>query len=343
MKDVEPIHPVYFIHGVEDFLAEEEVRRLMAQALGPSGKSFNLHVFNGAEDGSREIVQTARTIPMLSPYRFVLIREAAQMSDDEVEDLMEYIKKPSPSTCLVIRSQDPGPWKEHLRAIANIGKVLECPRLKGRGLLAWIRKRMEAKGRTLAEDAAYYLQEVIGDHLQDLDNVLERLSLSGGNKKNIQLSDIEGILPDVKLSTVFELADAIGQQNVDKALGILKKVLDSNVISFRKEEASKYGESEVYGILLGNMARQYRLIWRVKELGHRRSADEVAKAIGIRSAWILNKLTDQAKNFSEASLREGLLKCQKADLAIKRARGPKDILIQKLVIDLCRPGSKTPR
>jgi DNA polymerase-3 subunit delta len=343
MKETESVYPVYFIYGVEDFLAEEEVRRLMDQTLAPGGRSFNLHLFNGAEDRSQDIIQTARTIPMLSPYRFILVREAGQLSEGEVEDLMDYVKRPSRSTCLVFRSQDAGPWKEHLRTLGEIGKVVEYPRLKGKALLAWIKKRMEAKGKTLAEDAAYYLQELVGDRLQDLDNVLERIFLSTWNKKNIQLQDIEGVLPDVKLSTVFELADAIGQQNIEKALGILKKVLESNVISFRKEEASKYSESEVYGILLGNMARQYRLIWKVKELGHGRTTDEIARTVGIRSAWVLKKLTDQARNFSESSLREGLLKCQKTDLAIKRGRGPKDILIEKLVIDLCRPGTKAHR
>jgi DNA polymerase III delta subunit len=48
-------------------------------------------------------------------------------------------------------------------------------------------------------------------------------------------------------------------------------------------------------------------------------------------------MLDQAKNFSEASLREGILKCHQTDLAVKRSRGPKDLLMEKLVIDLCRP------
>jgi DNA polymerase III subunit delta len=182
--------------------------------------------------------------------------------------------------------------------------------------------------------------EVIGDHLQDLDNSLETIFLSTGDKRSIPLLDIEGIFSDVKMNTIFELTDAIGQQNLEKAFGILRKILDSNVISFKKEEASKYKESELYSILLANMARQYRLIWRVKELGNERHTEEIARTIGIKSGWILKKLADQARNFSEPALREGLLKCQRTDLALKRGRGPKDLLMEKLVIDLCRLGNK---
>jgi DNA polymerase III delta subunit len=62
----------------------------------------------------------------------------------------------------------------------------------------------------------------------------------------------------------------------------------------------------------------------------------LAKELGT-SPWNIRKMTDQGRNFSQASLREGILKCHQTDLAIKRSGGPKDLLMEKLVIDLCRP------
>jgi DNA polymerase III delta subunit len=52
---------------------------------------------------------------------------------------------------------------------------------------------------------------------------------------------------------------------------------------------------------------------------------------------MVRNLADQAKRFPESSLREGILKCHRTDLAIKKSRGPKNLLMEKLVIDLCRP------
>jgi DNA polymerase III delta subunit len=75
----------------------------------------------------------------------------------------------------------------------------------------------------------------------------------------------------------------------------------------------------------------------IKQMGsHQGDIGELAKALGT-SPWNIKKLIDQGKNFSEGSLREGTLKCHQADLAIKGSRGPKDLLMEKLVIDLCRP------
>jgi DNA polymerase III delta subunit len=75
----------------------------------------------------------------------------------------------------------------------------------------------------------------------------------------------------------------------------------------------------------------------MKEMSSRRlDMEELAKELGT-SPWNIKKMMDQGKNFSEASLRDGVLKCHQTDIAIKRSRGPKDLLMEKLVIDLCRP------
>jgi DNA polymerase-3 subunit delta len=338
-KATPEIYPVYFLYGPEDYLIEEEIQELLNRTLSQKERGFNLHLFSGEEHSSREIVQTAQTLPMFSQYRFVLVREADHMEEEKVEALMEYIKKPSPSTCLVLHGQTIGPWKAHRKEIDKIGKVTEYTRLKGRALVPWIKNRMMEKGKTLSEEAADYLVEVVGDHLYDLDNALEKIFLSVGEKRRIELSDAEEITTEVKISTVFDLTDAIGHQNLEKALGILEKAMESKAIVFRKEEeGSKFGDPIPF--LLSMMAKQYWSMLVIKQMSsHRRDIGELAKELGT-SPWNIKKMLDQGKNFSEASLQEGILKCHQTDLAIKRSRGPKDLLMEKLVIDLCRPRKK---
>ncbi len=162
------ISPVYFLYGTEDYLIEEETRRLMDQTLSSQEKSLNLHLFNGENHDVQEILNAVRTLPMFSKYRLILVRQADQMEEDEVEAVIRYLPNPAPSACLVLVAQDAGPWKRHLAALRGIGQVIEFPRLKGRALISWVRKRMEAKGKDLSEDAVSFLLDVVGDHLQDL-------------------------------------------------------------------------------------------------------------------------------------------------------------------------------
>ncbi len=338
MKARSDIYPVYFLYGPEDYLIEEQVQKILNQTLSQKERGLNFHFLSGEEHSGQEIVRAAQTLPMFSQYRFVLVREADRMDEERVEVLMEYITNPSPSTCFVLYGQTIGSWKKHRKEIEKVGKVEEYSRLKGRALVSWIKNRMKEKGKTLSEESADYLVEVVGDHLYDLDNALEKVFLSVGEKGTIGLSDLEEITTEIKVSTVFDLTDAIGHQNLEKALGILGKAMESKAIAFRKEEqGTKLGDP--VPLLLSMMAKQYWSMLTIKEMtSHRRDAGELAKELGT-SPWNLKKLTDQGKNFSQASLQEGILKCHQTDLAIKRSGGPKDLLMEKLVIDLCRPNT----
>jgi DNA polymerase-3 subunit delta len=335
LRSREEIYPIYFLYGPEDFLIEEEIQGILSRTLSQKERGFNFHRFGGEEHSAQEIVQTAQTLPMFSKYRFVLISEADQMDEEKVEGLMEYIKKPSLSTCLVLYGQTIGPWKGHRKEIEKGGKVTEYTRLKGSALVSWMKNRMKEKGKMLSEEAADYLVEVVGDRLYDLDNAVEKAFLSVGEKQTIELSDMEEITSEVKVSTVFDLTDAIGHQNLEKALGILEKAMELGAISFKKEEEPS--KKDPVPLLLGMMAKQYWSMLVIKEMSSlRKDMGDLAKELRT-PPWTIRKLMDQGKNFSEGSLREGILKCHQADLAIKRSRGPKDLLMEKLVIDLCRP------
>ena len=336
-KTKQEIQPVYFLYGPENYLIDEEVQKLLDQTLTPKERGLNLHTFDGEEHSGQEIAQAAQTLPMFSKYRFVLVNEADRMEEENVDTLLRYILDPSPSTCLVMVGQTAGSWKRHQAAIEKVGKAVEYGRLKGRGLASWIKKRMGEKGKTISEEAVDYLIEVVGDHLQDLENALEKISLSVGEKQTIDLLNIEGIVSEVKISTVFDLTDAIGHQNLEKALGILGKALESKAIPFRKDEETSKKMEDPIPLLLSMMARQYRLIWRVKDLlAHHQESGEVARALRM-SPWNVKKLMEQGRRFSVSFLREAILRCHQTDLAVKRGRGPKNLLMEKLVIDLCRP------
>jgi DNA polymerase-3 subunit delta len=337
------IYPIYFFYGPEDYLIEEGIQKLLDQTLSQRERGLNLHLFNGEEHGSQEILRSAETMPMLSKYRVVMVNDADRMDKEMVKALVDYIKKPSASTCLILSGQTLGQWKDYRTEIGKVGKVVDCSRLKRQALSSWIKNRIMDQNKRLSEDALEYLIEVVGDHLHDLENALEKILLNAREKKMIELSDVEEITSEVKLSTIYDLTDAIGHQNLEKALGILGGAIESNIIPFKRDEdpQKKKDHRDVVPLILDMMAKRYWAMLRVKSMISRhREVGELAEALNMQT-WNLKKLIDQAKNFSEPSLREGVFKCHQADLAIKRSQGPKKILMEKLLIDLCRP-NKSP-
>jgi DNA polymerase-3 subunit delta len=341
IKTKSDIYPVYFFYGPEDYLTEQKIHKLLDRTLSQKERGLDLHLFSGEEHGSQEILRAAETMPMLSKYRVVMVSDADRMDKEKVGALVDYIRKPSASTCLILSGHTLGQWKDYRTEIGKAGKVVECSRLKGQVLSSWIKNRMIDQNKRLSEDAVEYLIEVVGDHLHDLDNALEKILLNVGEKKMIELSDVEEITSEVKLSTIYDLTDAIGHQNLEKALGILEGAIESNIIPFKRDEdpQKKKEHKDVVPLILDMMAKRYWAMLRVKSMvSHHRGVAELAEALNM-STWNVKKLIDQAKNFSEVSLREGVFKCHQTDLAIKRSRGPKDLLAEKLVIDLCRPNN----
>jgi DNA polymerase-3 subunit delta len=253
------------------------------------------------------------------------VSEADRIDEQKKELLLGFIKDPSPTTCLVLYGQTIGTWRAYRKEIEKVGHMREYPRLRGKGLASWVRKRMQEKGKPLSEDAAEYLIETVGDHLYDIDNALEKVFLSVGEKRTIELSDMEEITTEVKVSTVFDLTDAIGHQNLEKALVILEKAMESGAIPFKREEEPS--KKDPVPLLLSMMAKQYWSMLVIKQMSSpHRDVGELAKELGT-SPWNIKKLMEQGRNFSEASLQEGIQRCHQTDLAVKRSRGPRDLLM----------------
>ncbi len=338
MKTQGEIHPVYFLYGPEDYLIEEEIKRLLDQTLLPKERSLNLHFFSGEEHSPREIIQAARTWPMFSSYRYILVREMDQFKEDSVKEFLEYLMNPSPKTCLVMSGSTLGGWKRFQRELEKTCKFIEFQRLKGKALVLWLKKRANERGKLLSEEAAQYLIELSGDHLFDLDQELEKVLLSVGEKREIDLLDIEEVTSEVKTSTVFDLTEAIGQQDLERALKIIEKSLESKSIPFKKDEEEPKKRDEMISLLLlSMMAKHYWNLLKVKErMSLEKGLEEVARKIHL-PLWSTRRLLEQAKHFSKAALCRGILRCYQTDLDLKSNRGPKDLLMEKLVIDLCRP------
>ena len=104
----------------------------MNQTLSPQGKGLNLHLFNGAEQEARRSSRPPKRFPCFHHYRFVLVDEADQMNEEEVERFAELhskapIRRPVSFCC----GQSRDAWKKHQAKIEKVGKVMEYPRLKG--------------------------------------------------------------------------------------------------------------------------------------------------------------------------------------------------------------------
>src|ERR1051326_7741850 len=74
-------HPVYFLMGEEPFFIDEVSNYIEKNVLEESEKGFNQTILYGGETNIRTVLSKAKSYPMMSNYRVVIVKEAQHMKD----------------------------------------------------------------------------------------------------------------------------------------------------------------------------------------------------------------------------------------------------------------------
>ena len=84
--------------------------------------------------------------------------------------------------------------------------VLSLPQPKHTEIPSWIQYVAQGQGKTIANDGATLLQDLVGDSIQDLAAAVEKLALFVGKEKRIPRSAVEQTISRLRVESVFELA-----------------------------------------------------------------------------------------------------------------------------------------
>jgi len=320
------VAPVYFLHGEEAFLKEEASRRIRDSALGKAGTaelSWSLTVLEGGTAALSEILDAARTLPMLSPRRMVLVKDAEKIRESDAGPLKEYLKDPSPTTCLVFQTgaDKPDFRRAVFRALQEGARALEFPALRDASVLKFIRDRVRERKGEIEPDAEVLLQAHLGSDLfridQELAKVLEFLAPS----RKITPEALGEVLGAAAAGSVFEMAERVGAGDRDEAVRLLRGILAD-------------GEEPVRLLFL--IARQFRSLILGKELMKKgRKGNDLARALGVPPyPKIVEKTERLVSGFPESAGAPAMRRILEADRSIKGglAKGP--AVLERLVLDL---------
>src|SRR5579885_2175073 len=179
----------YYLHGDEDLLKDEAVQALIARAVEPGARDFNVDQRAAAELDPATLRVLVDTPPLLAARRVVVLRGVEQLKKTSRvrAELSRYLEAPNPTTVLVLvqgAGEPPDPeWSE--RAVIAVAAPL-APAALARRLLA----RTAALGFTMAPDAAELLLEAAGGELAALERELDKLAAlaAGGGRSRATMS-----------------------------------------------------------------------------------------------------------------------------------------------------------
>lgn len=314
------LYPLYFLFGDETFLVDEALAELQAMALGDGLRDFNLNTFYGDEADATVLRDALETLPMMAPSRVVVLKEAQDLKEREWEQLMSLIESPIDTSAFICVASKIDKRKRHVKRFLEKGVVVEFKRPFESQVPGWIATLANRRGLKLGPDAADVLHQLVGSNLGDLDSELAKLVQFLGDRREAGIEDVMKAVSRARIDSVFELTDAIGNGDRERALICLANLLD-------------HGQSEVGVLAL--ISRHVRILRTVSDgLREGLAGQRLSARAGV-SPFFLKAYVDQAKRWSDRKIDQTFRALLDTDRALKSSPVASHIWLENFVVQTC--------
>ena len=236
--------PVYLLQG-EDDIEKSALAGEFAELVDEGLRAFNVERIHAGEmttgdrlaDGVGDILAAARTLPMMSPWRVVIVpqadvmlaprreSEAATRAHDELEG---YLEQPEAQTVLVFVASPLDKRSRIFKALARHATIVECGAIEDQAdAERWVRARVAAAGSAIDPAAAKLLAQRAGPDVRRLRGEVERLLLYALGQKTITVDDARELAGPAALQDDWAMTNAIEQLNAAAALRQLALLVDA--------------------------------------------------------------------------------------------------------------------
>jgi DNA polymerase-3 subunit delta len=319
------LKPVYLFHGLDVFLKERYAARLAA-TVAPDLAELNVEHLVAEETGPGEVIAKAQSLPFLAERRVITLRGVDRYTADELSGFVPYLQRPNESTCLVLLADKPDFRLGAFKTLKDRDWVVSFEPPKGRQLLQWIEEAARERGQAIHPTAARELVELVGVDLMDLDQELEKACLFAGPGRTVGVDEVRAAARRSRAATVFDLGDAVGEQDPERALAALRDLcLTEHPLA-----------------ILARFAYHLEVLLKARALMDQGAGDRDLLAAFKRGPlktanlppFVVKKYASQARRLDAGRLTRGLARLMEADLALKSSGGPERMVLERLVLDL---------
>jgi len=319
------IASAYLFEGEEDYLKEEALRKLREILIFAGYEDFDCEDFSCRDTSISHLLELVNTFPFRGKRRLVIVRDMDECLPAYGKAMVEYLDHPMPSTCLVGLGRKFNRKTKFYRSFEERGKIVSFYPLRDEEVIDWIRERVKKEGKKISPQAGIYLQERVGNDLRSLRGEIEKLVLFSHPKAFIEKEDVEKLVGKGTEPDVFDLTKAIRERRVPAALLSLSQLLD------RGEKPTR-----IHALI----AREIKILLRLKEKGGRTTPDEVCSIIFptkghyTRFYWDIARSYIQAsKEFTQEELINGYHRLVEAEVSIKTGREDQGRALEKMILD----------
>lgn len=211
----------YYVCGDDDFQKEDAMKKLLAAALDPTVRDFNLDVLRAQDIDPKSFDGIVSSMPMMAERRVVVVRDASALRKDARKSVERFLAKPSPDVLLLLVESDAGKSDKDFVRMAT---VLEFQPLPADEIPDWIAHRAVEFKAEITPGAVELLQSAVGNDLHQMVMELDKL-VSFTNGSTITEEAVAAVVGVRRGETMTDLLDAIGRRNLVASLNLVDHVL----------------------------------------------------------------------------------------------------------------------
>lgn len=323
------IKDLYFFSGEEIYLMDKALEEFIKSMLTEDLRSINLSYLDGKFADLDSLKLSCETLPFLSNKRIIILNNPESMEDlvKNQDQVIDYLKTLGDHQVLIIldRKSKIKKTTKLYRYIKEKNYNVNFEKLKGMELNKWVVNSFLINGKTIGNASisyflswSNYLSRNIESSLYDLENEIKKLS-TFTQRKEITNEDMDTALIKSIDKNIFDLLEAVSNNNSDKAIEIFNDI---------------YAMNEPIGKIIFMISRQFRLLNAIKQyLSRGYSQSEIGLKLGIKP-YELSKLIKGVNSFSLKRLNQILEDILATDKTMKTKSSDHKLEMELLLVKL---------
>jgi len=309
------------VYGFNEFLGEELIDTFCKHFLEKkSDFNYRRYYFDPENQGSwEEIIQEAKSSSFFIQSRKILvavIREEKWIKIDKTDMALvkNYLMNPNPNTVLILyislnASKDEYRQIKKSRITSLIEQLkskytcsVDLDRISEAEVKHYLKAYLKERGISITASALEKIIELKGEDYASIINQLPKFEISSLRENSLDTEDIEMIVTGIEPHSIWDLTEAIENEDTSKYLEILKYLFINGVKP---------------AFILGTLITHYNKIFTAKFLlKHNFPVNDIGKVLQ-QPHFILNKFISSVRNFSDAKLQQILRIIYRIDLELK--------------------------
>ena len=235
--------PLYMLVGADD-LEKSAVASEFAEMVEEDLRAFNVERVYGGETKVDEVIDTARTLPMMAPRRVIVIAEAEKLlmpkreskaSEAEQERLEAFIKDPPRHATIVFVCGLIDKRRRVIQLLLKVAHVVDCGTIESEAdAQRWVKARAAREKVTLEPAAVSELVGRAGLDVARLRAGFDRLRLYAMGQPSITADDVrQSVSAGPEAQADWGIANAIQRNDVREALRELGLAFDSGDVAVK--------------------------------------------------------------------------------------------------------------